>query len=155
MSFNYTNTLEVLYGIPKNKIIYIHGDASRSDDLILGHRLESWYPEWDIKSPETDIRLLEASDIMDRHFDLTQKRIEDIIIKHRAFFETSCNYDEIYVLGLSYNDTDILYLQKIAKNNPKAKWYFNWYSKVDYGQIGSYASRLSISNYTRINIDKE
>lgn len=29
LSFNYTNTLEILYDIPKSKITYIHGDASK------------------------------------------------------------------------------------------------------------------------------
>ena len=37
ISFNYTDTLERVYGIPDNKILYFHGKASRSDNLIYGH----------------------------------------------------------------------------------------------------------------------
>ena len=47
LSFNYTNTLEILYGIDRRKILYLHGNALRDDELILGHREKSWYPEWD------------------------------------------------------------------------------------------------------------
>ncbi len=38
INFNYTEFLETLYGIPRNKILYIHGDRRDSKDtLILGH----------------------------------------------------------------------------------------------------------------------
>lgn len=153
LSFNYTNTLEVLYDVPKSKITYIHGDASKSDELVLGHRSDDWYPEWDRTNPEEDIRLLEASEIMDRHFENTKKRIEEIIEGHKDFFETSCEYDEIYVLGLSYNDTDRMYLQKIAEHNDKAEWYFNWHSIEDKGRIDHYALSLGIQTYKKINIE--
>jgi hypothetical protein len=154
LSFNYTNTLEVLYDVPKDKITYIHGDASKSDELVLGHRSDDWYPEWDRTNPDEDVRLLEASEIMDRHFENTKKRIEEIIERHKAFFETCCEYDEIYVLGLSYNDTDIMYLQEIAINNDKAEWNFNWYSMEDLKSIDHYASRLGVQAYKKINIDE-
>ena len=154
LSFNYTNTLEVLYGVPKNKITYIHGDGSKSEELVLGHRLDSWYPEWDPTNPDEDIRLLEASEIMDRHFENTKKQIESIIDKHRDFFENGKTYDEIYVLGLSYNETDRMYLQKVVASNSDACWYFNWHSANDFERIDSYASELGIQCYEKINIDR-
>ena len=109
LSFNYTNTLEVLYGISKSDITYIHGDASVTDDLVLGHRGDSWYPEWDPNNPDEDIRLLEASSIMDDHFEDTRKQIESIIQQHKSFFEGCSEYDEIYLIGLSYNETDRMF----------------------------------------------
>ncbi len=154
LSFNYTNTLEVLYDVSKSKITYIHGDASKSNELVLGHRSDDWYPEWDRTNSDEDVRLLEASKTMDRHFENTKKRIEDIILRHKDFFKTSCEYDEIYVLGLSYNDTDRMYLQEIAVNNDKAKWYFNWHSLEDLACIDHYALCLGIRSYKKINIDQ-
>ena len=153
LSFNYTNTLEVLYDVPKDKITYIHGDASKSEELVLGHRSDDWYPEWDRANPDEDVRLLEAGEIMDRHFENTKKQIEEIIGKHKNFFVTCCEYDEIYVLGLSYNDTDRMYLQKIAEHNDKAEWYFNWHSIEDKGHIDHYALSLGIQTYKKINIE--
>lgn len=154
LSFNYTNTLEILYDIPKSKITYIHGDASKSDELVLGHRSDDWYPEWDRTNPDEDIRLLEASKIMDRHFDNTKKHIENVIENHKTFFETCHKYDEIYVLGLSYNDTDKMYLQEIVKNNDNAEWYFNWYSIEDRECIDNYTLSLGIRKFNKINIDE-
>lgn len=37
LSFNYTDTLQKLYGVPTTKICYIHGRAAADDDLVLGH----------------------------------------------------------------------------------------------------------------------
>jgi len=154
LSFNYTNTLEVLYDVPKSKITYIHGDASKSDELVLGHSSDDWYPEWDRTNPDEDVRLLEASEIMDRHFENTKKQIEEIIERHKDFFVTCCEYDEIYVLGLSYNDTDRMYLQEIAVHNDKATWYFNWHSIEDRECIDHYALNLGVQNYKKINIEQ-
>ena len=37
LSFNYTDTFEVLYGIPEESIIHIHGRASFKEKLVVGH----------------------------------------------------------------------------------------------------------------------
>lgn len=153
LSFNYTNTLEVLYGINKENILYIHGDASETEELVLGHRNESYYPEWDINDKDCDVRLLEADQIMESHRLNTQKDIESIINQNSQFFEGIDIYDEVYVLGLSYNDIDAEYLKKIAENGKHLKWYFNWYSREDYAEIDEYAKKIRIHNYEKINID--
>ena len=64
------------------------------------------------------------------------------------------NFKEICVIGLSYNDVDKMYLDKIAENNPEAKWFFNWYSSDDYKSIDAYAKSIGAHNYEKINIDK-
>lgn len=153
LSFNYTNTLEVLYGINKESILYIHGDVSGTEELVLGHRNESYYPEWDINNEDCDVRLLEADQIMESHRLNTQKDIESIINQNSQFFEGVDIYDEVYVLGLSYNDIDAEYLKKIAENGKRLKWYFNWYSREDYAEIDEYAKKIGIHNYKKINID--
>ena len=35
LNFNYTDTLERIYGIPSEYILYIHGKALRNDNLIV------------------------------------------------------------------------------------------------------------------------
>ena len=37
LNFNYTDTLEKVYSIPASNILYIHGNALRGNNLILGH----------------------------------------------------------------------------------------------------------------------
>lgn len=153
LSFNYTNTLEVLYGVNKENILYIHGDASETDNLVLGHRNDSYYPEWDINNEDCDIRLLEADQIMEQHRLNTQKDIESIISQNSQFFAGVDVFDEVYVIGLSYNDIDAEYLKKIVENGKSPKWYFNWYSREDYINIDEYAKKIGIYDYEKINID--
>lgn len=151
LSFNYTNTLEKLYGVSEDKIFYLHGTASKDGELILGHREDDWYPEWDRNNHDEDARLLEASGIMDEHFAKTKKQIENIIESNKGFFERD-DFNEIYVLGLSYNETDRFYLKKIAECN-KAKWFFNWYTLDDEKCIDDYARSIGVNDYKKINID--
>lgn len=37
LTFNYTDTLEVLYQIPEPQVLHIHGRQSTDDDIIVGH----------------------------------------------------------------------------------------------------------------------
>lgn len=37
LSFNYTRVLELLYKIPKENILHIHGDAYHDEKLVFGH----------------------------------------------------------------------------------------------------------------------
>ena len=91
---------------------------------------------------------------MDGHFENTKKHIEDIIENHKTFFETCHKYEEIYVLGLSYNDIDKIYLQEIVKSNNDAEWYLNWHSIEDRECIEHYALSLGIRKFIKINIDE-
>ena len=37
LSFNYTDTLEKLYRVPRDRINYIHGRRNSNDEIIVGH----------------------------------------------------------------------------------------------------------------------
>jgi hypothetical protein len=72
LTFNYTPTLQRLYGVPESNVLHIHGRANLPDsDLIFGH---AWNPQErrslndrpDIA--EIDTRLMEAHDIIDGYF---------------------------------------------------------------------------------------
>ena len=152
LSFNYTNTLEILYGIDKARITYIHGDASVSDELVLGHRNDSYYPEWDDEDPNCDIRLREAGLIMEEHRKNTIKRIEDILQNNQKFFSYINGLEEVYVIGLSYNDIDRMYLEKICSIKKGLRWFFNWHTKWDFKRIDSYTKSIGINEYNKINI---
>ncbi len=41
---NYTHTLEMLYGINKDKVLHIHGEVG-ANNLILGYPEENYQPE--------------------------------------------------------------------------------------------------------------
>ena len=154
ISFNYTSTLEILYGISSNNILYIHGNAKRDKELILGHNHESYYPEWDDSSDETDIRLIRAGEIMEKHRLNTIKPVDDIIEKNEDFFKALINLKEIFVLGLSYADVDLKYLEHISIINKNVKWNFGWYTDDDKNNIDKVADKLNIANYKKIRIEE-
>lgn len=152
LSFNYTNTLERLYGIQKDRICYIHGDASQTEHLILGHRNQDYYPEWDPNNEDMDVRLLEAGEIMENHRLESMKAVEEIIDAHKQFFEDLVDIDEVYVLGLSYNAIDLGYFEQIASSKKQLKWYFNCYDEIASEGANWYIGVLGITDYEKIDI---
>ncbi|ATS64255.1 MULTISPECIES: bacteriophage abortive infection AbiH family protein [Xanthomonas] len=115
LSFNYTTTLTLAYGIPRERILYIHGCADQVDqELILGH---AWKPgdrrplndRPDVA--ELDTRLTEVHDILDSYFDSTFKPSEKLIRENRNFFDRLSSIQEVYILGHSLADVDAPYFK--------------------------------------------
>lgn len=55
LNFNYTETLETVYSVPKNQITYIHGDRRNKKDVLVlghGHDIEKVYDEWYSKNKD-------------------------------------------------------------------------------------------------------
>ena len=154
ISFNYTNTLEKLYGIDRESICYIHGNACESDNLILGHRNNSYYPEWDDTNTDVDVRLLNAGVFMEQFRKDTFKPIEQICSSNKKFnhFISEYQYLDIYMLGLSYNDIDKPYIEKISKKQ-KSKWHFACYNNEDRHKVPKYAEEIDVFDYSIIGYD--
>lgn len=120
LSFNYTMTLYLAYGIPREQILYIHGCADQVDqDLILGH---GWKPE--DRRPlndrpdvvELDTRLIEVNDILDSYFSKTFKPSYELISTHAGFFDWLSSVQDVYLLGHSLSDVDAPYFEAMLRN---------------------------------------
>ena len=95
LNFNYTDTLEKVYGIPASNILYIHGNALRGNNLILGHHDATLFqgktiPAFNaaeehgiyMEDIEEDFRLQEAKEIIKDYLEKHTKillRLLDII----------------------------------------------------------------------------
>jgi hypothetical protein len=125
-SFNYTNTLQQIYGVPDSQIWHIHGSAAGPSPLVLGH---GWHrkpeerrsarldPEFD------DTRVVEGAQIIDRYFERTFKPTARIIADERVRFDEISDVDFIRVLGHSLSDVDLPYMaQIVASAKPCAQW---------------------------------
>ncbi len=127
INFNYTATLQRLYGVPESHVWHIHGAAERpTDPLVLGH---GWRPapkerRADRLDPEReDTRVLEGAAILDRYFDKTFKPTEQIIADNAARFAALADVDDIRVLGHSLSGVDLPYLKQVAAHvRPGAAW---------------------------------
>lgn len=125
ISFNYTNTLERHYKIKKNNICYIHGDASKTSELVLGHRHEESKPKWPESYEDYNGGLVSTTIANTKFSEETRKKVEEI-------YKNSClenvllqnKFSEIIVLGLSLNETDKYYLEQLCKLCPTAVWTY-------------------------------
>lgn len=137
INFNYTDTLEQLYRVPFENIIYIHNKAENNDStLILGHsrnpKVNKSLYELD-NDEDTDVRVTEGNKILDEYFEETYKSTDKIINLNKPFFKSLKNLKEIYVLGHSLSKVDIPYIEEIIRNidKTKTKWIISIHSRKE------------------------
>lgn len=106
--FNYTSTLEKLYGI--QNVFHIHGDASKYQELIVGHGYE-YYEEIN-NDPLND----EAYQVFEAIFNHYKKDTHTILDKNRSFFDSLSDIDALYIYGFSFGNVDDYYFEFLFKN---------------------------------------
>ena len=122
MTFNYTSTLEDIYGA-KN-VFHIHGKTG--EKLIFGHgnNNELDPDEYEIGA---DFGLSELHSCL-------RKPVRKIIEKNRNFFNSLSDVEEIYTYGFSYSVPDRPYIREICrsiKNKIDAVWYIHNFNKKE------------------------
>lgn len=161
LTFNYTDTLESSYGIPEERIVYIHGKALRGERLIVGHHDISLIEEeeveefWSDEERELyyqncaeDVRIIEAKEIIKSYFKRTYKDTASIIQKNQNFFDALNLIDEIYIFGHSLAMTDFEYFLEIKKKVPLlCKWNISYHSEEDYYNVQNFVQKIGIDEY--------
>lgn len=161
LTFNYTDTLENSYGIPPERILYIHGKALRGDNLILGHHENTLFQDEPIPQFQSeeereiyyenyteDVRITEAREIIKAYFRGTYKDTTSIIQQNRAFFYSLNSISEVYILGHSLSVIDFEYFVEIKKYvTLTCKWSISYHSDEDYYNAQNFISALGIQNY--------
>lgn len=144
INFNYTHTLEILYGIAETQILYIHNKASEYRDLIFGHSLEEEAepkgPEFDDNGEPTRHLFTDAEDAARAPFYNLKKNTGAGINEHRAFFKGLKGIKKIYVLGHSLGLVDWPYFRLVREHAPGADWYFSYYEE---GEMESKRARAA------------
>ena len=110
ISFNYTLTLERVYGV-KN-VRHLHGKLGES--LIMGH---AEAPAGIYSDPgEYGINAVNEK-FVDDYFKNSRKDCKRIMSENRDLFSSEClgNVSEIYILGHSLNNVDMPYMRKIKR----------------------------------------
>ncbi|HHN8430263.1 bacteriophage abortive infection AbiH family protein [Morganella morganii] len=119
LTFNYTNTLEYLYLIEKEKIKHIHGSISDGSKITLGHSWERSVTINPSPGAEQDIRICDAYDSLDDMFDINFKNCKKIIKEEMEYFESLSSVSEVIIIGHSLSDVDAEYFKEILKFAPK------------------------------------
>jgi hypothetical protein len=120
LNFNYTPSLQRLYGVADTNILHIHGAAIDPDaQLILGH---GWVPPnpdpWRFgRDPEAaDTRVMEGQGIIDKYFQDTFKPTAKIIGDNAGFFGSLTKVERIVVMGHSISEVDHPYFKEMIRN---------------------------------------
>ena len=148
-----------MYGIPASNILYIHGNALRGDNLILGHHDATLFQgktitafnapeEHDtyIEDIEEDFRLQEAKEIIKDYFRKTYKDTASIIRNYQSFFNSLTIVNEVYIFGHSLSEIDFDYFAEIKKNvSLTCRWYISYHDNIVNAQ--NLIRRLNIKNF--------
>ena len=158
LTFNYTMTLEEIYGISSNRIKHIHNAiAQKSKILIMGFANKAIPFEYPPSLPpgdkieflqERDFREEQSMDIFKTYFSKRRKDVYGILHKNRAYFDSLCEIKHIYVLGHSLSDIDMPYFNKIAQKSINATWYFFFYSQTDKDRIDLVCKELNLHKFS-------
>lgn len=142
INFNYTDTLEKVYDIVNNNILYIHGRALSNERLIIGHHNVFAYAgkqpilltyqemdEWIEYQMNMSWEESEKENQIGRYFVDTYKDTDQIIARNKGFFDFS-------------------YFQKIRESvSEDCVWNITYHSEKDENNAKDFVKKLGIRDY--------
>jgi hypothetical protein len=137
LTFNYTDTLQCVYGVPDSNVLHIHGAANQVDDqLILGHgwkRSPADSFNHGIDHEEADTRVLEGNNIIDEYFSATFKPTDRVIAQHQPFFRSLSDIWTVLVMGHSLSEVDMPYIREVLNHvsNDETRWQVSFYESSE------------------------
>ena len=159
ISFNYTETLEQVYGVPEDRILYIHGKALRGDKLIFGHsksdsEIEQVYMQkHDLREMETFFDtgpvITDEEEQLALYISFFDKLPYTQIVRYSNVLMPALNSsNEVICFGLSFSDVDFQYLEWIAEQKPNLHWRASWHNNEDQEREESFFHQMGITDYT-------
>lgn len=159
ISFNYTDTLERVYGIPEERILYIHGKAIRGDKLIFGHSKSHYEIEQDYKQKHG---LREIESIFDMGLVISGEERQlamyvsfldkfpytQLVSYSNVLMPAVKSSDEIVSYGLSFSEVDFLYMEWIAEHKNNLKWRVSWHKQDDKEREETFFRQMGIKDYS-------
>lgn len=132
LTFNYTETLQEVYGVSNNDVLYIHGNAAAFDKLIFGHgESREEEPEIDANGDSNRTMFTDAENAAKYPFYAFQKPVVETIKEHGDYFFSLRGVTKTVVIGHSLNDIDLPYFQEVAKNTTGCNWLIYCHRESD------------------------
>lgn len=172
LNFNYTETLQESYGIPEERITYIHNRADAHNcTLILGHGTnpknfeekeeeppqglsEEEFYEWrEQKANEYDYSYESAKQEILSYYTKAFKNTTSIIENNIDFFTNLTEVEKVIVLGHSISEVDLKYFEVLKANlNENVIWSVSYYSELEKQAHKETLLQLGINNGNIVQI---
>ena len=153
INFNYTSTLQDVYGVDDINLLHIHGCVKNYDELIFGHgETMEEEPEFDEDGEPRRTMFTDAEDAAKYPFYALKKPVDEVLKMHQRFFDLLKNIQEVIVIGHSISKIDWPYFVKISRNAPDAIWTYCLRDKEIMGEETEYTSKLCECGVHRDNI---
>lgn len=151
MTFNYTDTIERVYHI--QNVFHPHGGIPSCSKVnpIMGHGnkyLIDSYRRKAIQAQSESVEWYESiCNAIADFCNSMYKDVEGIIERNQVFFKRIEDVDRIMVLGVSFGDVDIPYLERIKSAvKPETKWYIYYYGDESKRRLKEVFGILGISS---------
>lgn len=158
LNFNYTKSLEILYKVPAENILYIHVDGA---NYVFGNNQPSKEPYLNPERIYIDEDGRETSDDDPRQIEVKKelngiyssihgtffKNSRGLIGKNVDFFSKIAGISRIVVMGLSIGIEDEIYINYISGVVDKScEWHFYYHSDSDKRTIEKVVAKFNIQN---------
>lgn len=148
LTFNYTDTIEIVYNVPQERVMHIHGRGSTHEEIIVGHSGD-YNKQRQAICDVLRAKLYEDGDIEHKLIELfnqNRKSSAQVIANHSVYFNklAKMNIEKIVVIGHSLGEVDIPYFERIIEVCPNAKWKFNPYSNDDKQRVSNFVNKYKL-----------
>ena len=128
VNFNYTDVLEIVYQIPEERVLHIHGRSSKREHLIYGHNK---FLQGSSTNEEEEKVCFELSNY--------NKNPYEHIYRHPELKEIIRDVEYVHIYGFSFSTIDEDYIDWIFKNvTSSSQWEVSWFSEKDRNRIDKF-----------------
>ena len=125
-TFNYTKTLQILYGV--KKVVHIHNRVGQK--LIFGHGVN------EVHYQEPAVNGHFGSMTCDEILEHLRKNTGRQLKKYNKDFADLLDVNEVYSYGFSFSQVDSIYIKEIiGKLSSDTTWYFTRFEAKDVEQM--------------------
>ena len=128
INFNYTDVLELLYQIPEERVLHMHGRSSKREDLIYGHGklVLGSFPDEDEEK---------VSFALSKY----NKNPYKYIREHLELKDIIKDVEYVHIFGFSFSPIDEDYIDWIFQNvKGGSQWEVSWFSEKDRNRIDKF-----------------
>lgn len=154
ITFNYTDTLEEIYRIKKEKVHHVHGDA---DEPIMGHGKDHPGDLAELVEADEDFVLEEFKDEirseLQEFYHSSKKDVPLFIGQLETFIDQlEFEVDEIHILGHSLGEVDLPYFEAVMNHYPDAHWIATYFNPQDKDYKAAVLKKMN-SHFTILHTD--